>query len=208
MAIPPPEAWPSLPWTRDEAKRIGSKHYWTGVPCRREHVEPWLTSDGTCTACVREGRRRRRAERWAEIGTEAEYEERVVRNRSFPSRAAEAERARGKTMREQGITKDQQRRTMTPPWLSDEDRAAVSTFVRNRPQGMEVDHRVPFGHQEVAGLHVLDNLQYLTPRANRRKGNRLPEGMTPLQAVESGLAVWRRDVDFATGQVNWMKYRA
>lgn len=36
----------------------------------------------------------------------------------------------------------------------------------------EVDHVVPIKHDEVCGLHVLSNLQLLTRRQNRSKGNK------------------------------------
>lgn len=43
-----------LPTTRAEAKRLGSKWYFTGKPCVRGHIEPRFTSIGKCKACSRE----------------------------------------------------------------------------------------------------------------------------------------------------------
>lgn len=40
-----------LPTTRAEAKRCGSRHYFTGLPCIRGHIEPRFTSIGKCKQC-------------------------------------------------------------------------------------------------------------------------------------------------------------
>ena len=58
-------------------------------------------------------------------------------------------------------------RDQTPP---DADRTAIKEFYANCPPGYEVDHIVPISR---GGLHTLENLQYLTVKENRSKGNRL-----------------------------------
>jgi len=57
----------------------------------------------------------------------------------------------------------------TPKWA---DLKAIQLFYVNCPKGMEVDHIEPLLGKEVCGLHVLDNLQYLTPIENRSWSNR------------------------------------
>lgn len=93
-----------------------------------------------------------------------------------------------------------------PPWQTTEERAAIDAFVASCPLDMTIDHIAPLGHPEVIGLHVLVNLQYLTMSENSRKGSRLPDGLTPAQAVERGMAIWRCDVD-PDGTVDWEGYR-
>jgi len=58
-------------------------------------------------------------------------------------------------------------RNQTPPTA---DRAAIKQFYANCPPGYEVDHIIPISR---GGLHVLENLQYLTITENRRKSNKL-----------------------------------
>ena len=55
-----------------------------------------------------------------------------------------------------------------PKWA---DLEAIRQFYYNCPKGYEVDHIVPFNGKNVSGLHVLNNLQYLTKIDNLKKGN-------------------------------------
>lgn len=56
-----------------------------------------------------------------------------------------------------------------PKWA---DLKAILKFYENCPKGYEVDHIIPLRGKTVSGLHVLNNLQYLTPTENRSKGNK------------------------------------
>lgn len=55
-----------------------------------------------------------------------------------------------------------------PAWA---DLAAIRAFYKATPPGMTVDHIIPMKGRTASGLHVLQNLQYLTPDENRRKSN-------------------------------------
>ncbi len=61
-----------LPTTRQEAKKSGSKYYFTGDPCRNGHLSPRYM-DGDCIQCKRNGRRRAADKR------KAKYREKVDR---------------------------------------------------------------------------------------------------------------------------------
>ncbi len=57
----------------------------------------------------------------------------------------------------------------TPKWA---DLRAIEEFYRNRPKGYHVDHEVPLNGKNVCGLHVIDNLQYLSEEENLKKSNK------------------------------------
>jgi hypothetical protein len=60
----------------------------------------------------------------------------------------------------------------TPAWA---DRAAITRFRAARPEGHHVDHIVPLAGENVSGLNVPWNLQYLPAEVHRKKGNRFVE---------------------------------
>ena len=57
-----------------------------------------------------------------------------------------------------------------PLWANIEK---IKEIYRNRKKGYHVDHVVPLKGLNVCGLHVENNLQYLTVRENISKGNKL-----------------------------------
>jgi len=57
----------------------------------------------------------------------------------------------------------------TPKWA---DLKAIEQFYENCPKGMVVDHIIPLQGKNVSGLHVLENLQYLTWTENSKKINK------------------------------------
>ncbi len=67
------------------------------------------------------------------------------------------------------------KRSQTP---DDADHELIKEIYENCPDNMEVDHIIPVS---LGGLHHQDNLQYLTPDENKRKGNRVAYSVYPRQ---------------------------
>lgn len=77
----------NLPSTRAEAKRLGSKYYFTGKPCKRGHVDVRGTGGGTCSTCQREN-----ARRWNRENPERNREKARKWSRENPEKACEITR--------------------------------------------------------------------------------------------------------------------
>ena len=58
----------------------------------------------------------------------------------------------------------------TPKWAN---MKKIRDIYLNCPKGFEVDHIIPLKGKTVSGLHVENNLQYLTKSENCSKGNKI-----------------------------------
>lgn len=59
----------------------------------------------------------------------------------------------------------------TPKWANLDK---IREIYRNCPIGYEVDHIIPLCCKQACGFHCESNLQYLTPKDNQSKKNKLP----------------------------------
>lgn len=68
-----------------------------------------------------------------------------------------------------GVRKRNRDTRQTPAWA---DLDKIAEVYRNRPEGMHVDHIYPLNGKLVSGLHVPENLQYLSAKENLSKSNK------------------------------------
>jgi len=67
---------------------------------------------------------------------------------------------------------DGQRRARMKIPLAENYKIQIADMYANCPEGYQVDHIVPLKGDNVSGLHVPWNLQYLTAEENNKKGNK------------------------------------
>jgi len=81
---------------------------------------------------------------------------------------ADPDKARAKSRKKAG----RRRAALAYPVWANRD--AIKKFYDECPDGHHVDHIIPLRGKNISGLHVENNLQYLTVSENSRKGNSFP----------------------------------
>jgi 5-methylcytosine-specific restriction endonuclease McrA len=189
----------NLPSTRAEAKKTGSKYYFTGQPCKHGHIAPRKTK-GACVECLKV--------EWAQANvTRADYFAKYNKSkagqeakREYYERNKEAVKARAQARPTEEKTRHKQEykaanpelykelvnarrrrfRDATPKWLTAEQKMEIRLKYRlaielSRKLGVPyaVDHIIPLQGEDVCGLHVPWNMEVITQDENLKKSNKL-----------------------------------
>jgi len=189
----------NLPKTRQEAKAIGAKYYFTGEPCKRGHIAPRKTK-GACVECLKvewEKANTTRADYFrdynkSEAGQQAKRKYYEANKENVIARAQarpdEDKRRYKKThkvnnpdmYKEMTSLRRRRFRDATPKWLTNTHKMEIRLKYRlaielSRATGERyaVDHIIPLHGENVCGLHVPWNLQVLTQKDNLAKYNKL-----------------------------------
>ena len=164
--------------TRQQALRQGLTHYFTGKPCKKGHTDLRYASDRSCVKCCKISANSRRklnpqshseaASRWRHRNPEKcqAYRDKNRGRQKLHSKNWQKnnpEKSKARTARRRAA-----KLQAIPPWA---DLEKIKEFYQNCSEGHHVDHIVPLQHPLVCGLHVSENLQYLTAEENFKKGN-------------------------------------
>lgn len=148
----------NLPSTRKEALAQGLKYYFTGKPCSRGHVVRRHVHNNNCHYC--------------HLLIMRAYSK-TPNGREANKRSVESYRGtpRGKFIVKTYSSRRRARKNNSiPPWA---DIASIDDFYRACPDGHHIDHIIPIAGDNVCGLHVLENLQYLPAQENLSKNNKI-----------------------------------
>ena len=189
----------NLPTTREEAKKTGSKYYFTGQPCKHGHIAARKTK-GTCVECLkvewtkgnetrvdyfREYNKREdvkdRKNEWYQENRETVINNAATRPAHVLREYRNAWKANNKTqIRADTKARRRKHREATPPWLTRKQKSEIRqlyqiaiTMTQTTGEQYVVDHIVPLRSHEVCGLHVPWNLRVITQEENLKKSNKL-----------------------------------
>jgi hypothetical protein len=189
----------NLPTTREEAKKTGSKYYFTGQPCKHGHIAARKTK-GTCIECLKVEwvkNNETRADYFREYNKREDVKDRknewyqenreqvIAASNTIPlHKKAQYKRdwKERNTVWTRADTKARRRkhRDATPPWLTRKQKSEIRqlyqiaiTMTQTTGEQYVVDHIVPLRSHEVCGLHVPWNLRVITQEENLKKSNKL-----------------------------------
>jgi hypothetical protein len=194
----------NLPTTREEAKKTGSKYYFTGQPCKHGHTAPRKTK-GSCVECLKaeweKGNQTRaeyfkqyneredvkaRKNEWYQENREKVIEAAATRPLHIKREYQNAWKGRNIIwVRADTKARRRKHREATPPWITQKQKAEIRqlyqiaiTMSKTTGEQYVVDHIVPLCSDVVCGLHVPWNLRVITQEENLKKSNKLVDTTT------------------------------
>lgn len=160
-----------------EAREQGLIRYYTGKPCKHNHIDERLTSDRSCCACNREAQKT-----WAKKNPE----KKAAKDKKYQMQNLDKFNTRTKKWRDANPGKERDRVakrraakiSRTPTWLNAGQLFEIQCIykycasLRSIGLNFVVDHIEPLRGNEVSGLHVPWNMRVITFTENARKSNR------------------------------------
>jgi hypothetical protein len=170
------------------------RFYFTGKPCKNNHIAQRYSSNNECVACRAEKNvlLKEKQQAWAIKNKErintlsrlnyyANLEQQRERGRMKWINNKEKVKATNKNWIDKnigiwnyyGAKRRAAIRQRTPLWACME---TIKSVYRDCPKGFHVDHIIPLQGKKVSGFHVEYNLQYLTASENSKKHNKFLVG--------------------------------
>lgn len=154
-----------------EAKAKGLPRYFTGIPCKKGHIEERAVASRSCFACKRE-----KNNELSSLGYYKNYRD-INREKCREQNAAWDRNNKGK-VNAKTAKRHAAKMLRMPKWLSKEQIQEIKNFYIMAkeletifPWKQHVDHIVPLQGKTVSGLHVPWNLQIIPAVLNIAKGN-------------------------------------
>jgi hypothetical protein len=154
--------------SRKEAIESGLQRYFTGTSCKQGHICERRVSSYECLECHPEIEPKKYSASWYKKYPNYVKEENEKYDRTRPKHWI------GKESPDYWKTKvlahkiRAEKLNRLPRWSNQE---RIAEIIKAMPENMTLDHIVPLQNDIVSGLHVPENLQYLTGRENSLKSN-------------------------------------
>jgi hypothetical protein len=162
--------------TRKEAILLGLKRYFTGNLCKRNHLSYRKISNSGCLECHRTSERKN-SKSVARKEKHRQHQERYRKNNPEHVRGI-VRKSNNKAYKENPgkykarvAARKAYKIKATPRWTTKCMFLNIEKFYQGCPRGYQVDHIVPLKGNNICGLHVHPNLQYLTTEENASKKN-------------------------------------
>lgn len=157
---------------RKDALALGELHYFTGKPCKKNHVAPRRAVNGCCTECEKEKNNSEvRKKYMSKYASENRAKVRKI--------ASEWQKKNKGKVNANTALRHTAKLQRTPKWLSKHDKLHIKCLyqvaamrTRESDYAWHVDHVIPLQGETVCGLHVPLNLQVIPAYDNVSKGNR------------------------------------
>ena len=163
--------------TRQDAISQGLPRYFTGQPCKHGHIAERYTGNKTCCVCANAASsnvKKRNPKKylalvnkWKKQNPLNVKQSNLKANRANPAK-------RNLWTANYRSAKDNR----TPAWLTDFDKLKIecmysiaSMLTRENKEPWHIDHIIPLRGENVSGLHIPSNLQFIRGIDNVRKSN-------------------------------------
>lgn len=172
--------------TQSQAKSLGKKRYFTGLPCKHGHVAERFVSTTSCVTCNRIAYIKFSKRYPIKIKEKTKKQEglrkawntrNIERLRGFWRKYDKIKTETSPWIRNEKIRRRQSAQlNRTPKWADLKAIKAIykEASIRSKKEGIKyhVDHIIPLRGKNVSGLHIHSNLQIITAHENALKHNK------------------------------------